>query len=182
MRRTRIPEDEWQYRDRSSELVRGTLLRLTAEFVRAARGVSGIERIAVVGSLVSDKARPKDADVLVTVSANTDYRALARAGRQFQGRAQQINSTADIFLCDPALRYLGRICHYRECYRRRLCFARHCGAQPGVADDLDVIQLPHAALASPPLVVYPHVVSTTELPADVLDLLVRPFAQADIPQ
>jgi hypothetical protein len=36
------------------------------------------------------------------------------------GRAQTINLGADVFLADTTGRYLGRICHYRECNPRVL--------------------------------------------------------------
>jgi hypothetical protein len=45
---------------------------------------------------------------------------LARAGRRLMGRAQTINLGADVFLADTTGRYLGRICHYRECNPRVL--------------------------------------------------------------
>ena len=107
MRRRDIPHDEWQYHDRSSAEVRSTLLELCLEFVRAARRLRGIRRIAVVGSLPTPKPRPKDADVLVTVSEEVDLDALAVLARRFQGRAQGINSTADVFLSDHDVRYNG---------------------------------------------------------------------------
>ena len=53
-----------------------------------------------MGSLVTSKAIPKDADVLVTINATMDLGELARAGRRLKGSAQTINLGADIFLAD----------------------------------------------------------------------------------
>ncbi len=94
------------------------LLEAVLAFVRAARSTPGALRIALLGSLTTDKPIPKDADVLVTIDAATDLGPLARLGRRLLGTAQTINLGADIFLADAAGRYLGRICHYRECFPR----------------------------------------------------------------
>src|SRR5688572_10149135 len=176
MKRARIPDEEWQYRDRTSEQVRGTLLKLAFEFVEAARRIPGIVRIAMLGSLVTDKSRPKDADVLVTVSDDVDLARLARAARRFQGRAQGINSTADICLADARSQYIGRICHYRECFPRVRCHARNCGMRQHLNDDLDVISLEEAQITTPPLVVFPAIQPSVDaVPSDVVELLLRPL-------
>jgi hypothetical protein len=165
------PHDEWQYGDRTPAEVRGTLLALTLEFVLAARELVGVHRIALLGSLTTNKDRPKDADVLVTIDTETPVEELARIGRRFQGRAQGINSTADVFLVDLDGRYLGRVCHYRECHPRAGCRARHCGARPHVTDDLDVVSLDHPLILEPPLILHPSVIAAGEVPADVAALL-----------
>jgi hypothetical protein len=45
------------------------LLRAVLAFVREARSLPGVLRIALLGSLATDKPVPKDADVLVTIDA-----------------------------------------------------------------------------------------------------------------
>ncbi len=45
------------------------LLKAVLGFVRAARSTPGVLRIALLGSLATDKTVPKDADVLVTIYA-----------------------------------------------------------------------------------------------------------------
>ena len=166
------PHDEWQYGDRPPAEVRGTLLALTLEFVLAAREIAGVHRIALLGSLTTNKGRPKDADVLVSLDVATPMEELARIGRRFQGRAQGINSSADVFLANMEGRYLGRVCHYRECHPRAACRAQHCGAWPHVTDDLDVVSLDHGLIMRPPLVLHPSVSASGEVPADVAALLV----------
>jgi len=175
MQRRRVSDDEWQYRERSSAEVRGTLLALTLEFVRAARVVRGVTRIAMLGSLVTDKARPKDSDLLVSVAEDVDWAPLARLSRRLQGRAQGINSTADVFLAAVGDVYVGRVCRYRECHPRIRCRARHCGRWPHLNDDLDVVALAPDLLRTPPLVLHPAIEATVPLPADVESLLLAPL-------
>ena len=78
--------------------------RLIAEvlaFVRAAQRLPGITRIALIGSLTTNKANPKDADLLVTVTDDTDLTSLARLTRKLQGHAQTMNRGGEVFLADP---------------------------------------------------------------------------------
>jgi uncharacterized protein DUF6932 len=83
------------------------LLRAVLAFVRAARSSPGVLRIALLGSLATDKPVPKDADVLVTIDAAMDLSSLARFGRRLKGTAQTINLGADIFLADGSDHSLG---------------------------------------------------------------------------
>jgi len=67
------------------------LLNAVLAFVRAAQSTPGVLRIALLGSLATDKPVPKDADVLVTIDAAMDLDPLARLGRRLQGTAQTVN-------------------------------------------------------------------------------------------
>jgi predicted nucleotidyltransferase len=150
---------------------RPVLLAAARAFVRAASKIDGVRRIALVGSLVTDKPMPKDADMLVTIDPAIELDALARTGRQLKGSAQTINCGADIFLADPDDNYLGRICGYRECHARVRCEARHCGVRDHLNDDLDVVTLSRKLIAEPPLELWPAVVRRIALPADVETIL-----------
>ena len=77
-----------------------------------ARNIRGVRRIALVGSLATANANPKDADLLIWIDDDADLASLAAVGRQLKGRAQSRNSGADIFLADTDGRYLGRTCHW----------------------------------------------------------------------
>jgi len=139
--------------------------------VLAVRACPGVVRVALVGSLATDKPVPKDADVLITVDGPTDLAPLARAGRRLKGQCQSINLGADIFLADQDGRYIGRVCHYRECHPRVACRAQHCGHRQHLNDDLQVVSLNPDLIAHPPLIVWPQVVRRGTLPADVEELL-----------
>jgi hypothetical protein len=124
-----------------------------------------------MGSLVTSKAIPKDADVLVTINNTMDLDELARAGRRLKGSAQTINLGADIFLADATGCYLGRICQYRECHPRVACLAKHCGRRAHLNDDLHVVTLSKKLLAAPPIDLWPDVVRRLKVPPDVEALL-----------
>jgi hypothetical protein len=127
------------------------LLNAVLAFVRAAQSTPGVLRIALLGSLATDKPVPKDADVLVTIDPAIDLGPLARLGRRLQGTAQTINLGADIFLANAAGRYLGRICHYRECHPRVACRALSCGLRQHLNDDLQVVTLNSTIVGAPPI-------------------------------
>src|SRR5476649_2677449 len=78
-------------------------------FVRAIWDCPGVRRVALLGSLTTTKAIPKDVDVLVTVDDTVDLSRLARAGRGLQGSAQSMNLGADIFIANDHGHYVGRI-------------------------------------------------------------------------
>ena len=157
--------------------IRSFLLSEVLLFVERARACSGVRRIALVGSLARVKDDPKDADVLVTVDDDLDLTSLATAGRRLKGRAQSRNRGADIFLANPAGNYIGRTCHWRECYPgiRLACDARHCGRRAFLHDDLDAVTLTAALVKAPPLELWPKIVRRVELPSDVEIQLVQPI-------
>jgi len=156
---------------------RRPLLLWTFSFVRAASLCPGVRRIALLGSMTTAKAIPKDVDLLVTIDQITDLSQLARAGRRLKGSAQTINLGADIFVADTAGHYLGRICHYRECHPRVACRAQHCGLRPHLNDDLQVVTLSKDLLASPPVELWPKVARPLTLPADVEEILLTKLEQ-----
>jgi predicted nucleotidyltransferase len=150
---------------------RRPLLLGAYSFVRAARLCPGVRHIALLGSLATAKAVPKDVDLLVTVERATDLILLARAGRRLKGLAQTINLGADIFLADTAGQYLGRICHYRECHPRAACRAKYCGLRKHLNDDLHLVTLSKDLLASPPIELWPKVIRRLAVPEDVEEIL-----------
>ena len=149
------------------------LLRAALAFVRAARSVPGVHRIALLGSLATAKSVPKDAEVLVTIDASIDLAPLARIGRRLKGTAQTINLGADIFVADETGRYLGRICHYRECRARATCRALNCGRRQHLNDDLQIVTLSPALTWAPPIDLWPRIVTRSPVPADIAVLLAK---------
>jgi hypothetical protein len=150
---------------------RRPLLEAVLAFVRAARDCPGVLRIALVGSLTTPKPIPKDADMLVTIKSDIDLTQLARYGRRLKGTAQNINLGGDIFLADERGRYLGRICHYRECHPRVACRAQHCGERDHLNDDLQLLTLSADLIAAPPVELWPRVVRRLPVPEDTEALL-----------
>lgn len=94
--------------------------------------MTGVIRIALIGSLATDKPDPKDANVLVTVTDDANLEPLATLGRKLAGHAQSFRRGGDVFLADPRGNYLGRTRPWRECAPgiRMRCDALHCGRRP----------------------------------------------------
>ena len=150
---------------------RRPLLLAALSFVRAACACPGVQRISLLGSMLTAKVIPKDVDVLVTIDGAMDLTGLTRAGRRLMGHAQTINLGADIFLADTTGRYLGRICHYRKCHPRALCRAQHCGQRDHLNDDLHIVTLSQELIALPPVDLWPKVIRRITIPADVENIL-----------
>jgi predicted nucleotidyltransferase len=154
--------------------------RLIAEalaFVTAARALSGVLRIALVGSLATDKADPEDVDLLVTVADDADLAPLATLGRKLSGHLQGRNLGGEVFLADPAGNYLGRTCPWKVCQPgiRIRCDALHCGRRPYLHDDLKAVTLPKTLIAAPPVELWPQVITRVAVPADVEQELLEPL-------
>ena len=149
--------------------LRQFLLLEALSFVRTASRLPGVLRIALIGSITTDKPDPKDIDLLLTVADDLDLERLASAGRRLKGRAQGRNSGADIFLLNLRAEYIGRTCQWRECAPgiRMACRADQCGRRPYLYDDLRVIKLSQALVSAPMLELWPTVVSHGALPGDV---------------
>jgi len=158
---------------RSGDVIREQMLAGVLGFVRAVAPIVGVRRIALIGSIMTAKSTPKDVDLLVTVTDDTDLSPLARCARQLQGRLQGLNHWADVFLADERGRYLGRTCTWRECRPgiRASCDALHCGRRPHLHDDLGDVRLNRALIASPPVEIWPTVIRRSAVPVDVEALL-----------
>lgn len=148
---------------------RRELLEAAVRFVRAAARVPGVRSISLLGSIVTERPNPKDIDLLVLISDETDIAQLATHARRLQGCAQQCNRGADVFLADLDGNYLGRTCHWKDCRPgvRVACNARHCGRRPHLHDDLDDVRLAKPTIDAPAVTVWPRVVRRCALPPDV---------------
>lgn len=159
--------------------IRARLIAEALAFVRAAWGLPGVTRIALVGSLTTEKPAPKDVDLLVTVTSDADLAPLAALARRLQGHAQSLGAGGDVFLADPDGTYLGRICPWRRCAPgvRLRCDARRCGWRPFLHDDLGTVQLSRRLIAAPPIELRPQVVARVPIPDDVLHGLIVPLRE-----
>jgi hypothetical protein len=147
------------------------LLGIVLAFVRAARSTSGVRRIALLGSLATDKPVPKDADVLVTIDAAMDLGPLAHLGRGLKGTTQRIKLGADVV----------RICHYRECRPRVACRALSCGQRQHLTDGLQIVTLSPTLISAPPIDLWPRVVARCAVPTDTQAVLVAKLEEDGAP-
>lgn len=155
--------------------IRAFLLSEVLEFVERAGNCAGVQRISLIGSLTTNKPKPKDADVLVVADDDADLGPLAAVDRRLKGRAQSKNAGADIFLSDASGKYIGRTCHWRECRPgiRMSCDARHCGRRSFLHDDLDTVTLDSALIKNPPIDLWPTVIRRVQVPSDTEEILVK---------
>jgi predicted nucleotidyltransferase len=160
---------------RVQQTIRQRLLEDALQFVCTASRLPGVVRIALLGSLATEKPEPKDVDLLITVTDGADLTPIAGATRRLQGHAQSYNRGADVFVTNPLGHYLGRICHWKRCAPgiRVSCDALHCGRRPFLHDDLATIQLAPELVLRPPLDLFPDVIRRVPLPADVETMLIR---------
>jgi predicted nucleotidyltransferase len=164
---------------------RPDLLRAVLEFVLGARRLEGIRRIALLGSLATDKRHPKDVDLLVVVEDAVSLAPLAKLKRQLTGMTLKTGDSrgADVFMANPAGEYLGRICHWKECQPgiRVACEALHCGRRQYLYDDLQNLRLDNETVARPPIELWPVPGprdSAQSVPQDVVEILLRPLRES----
>jgi predicted nucleotidyltransferase len=149
------------------------------QFVRKARELPGIERIALIGSLATGKESPKDIDLLVTVTDDCDLAPLAKLARQLNGHMLQHSAGAEVFLANPAGDYIGRTCPWKDCGPgyRTTCDALHCGQRLYLHDDLNTVRLPRSLIAEPPVILWPQPSANPDVPQDVKENLIDPIVQ-----
>jgi predicted nucleotidyltransferase len=154
---------------------RESLISFALEFVNVARYIPGVTRIALFGSLATDKEDPKDVDLLVAVTDDADLSPLAKAARRLQGRAQSLNRGGEVFLTDTHGKYLGRICPWKNCgpgYRVS-CDAHNCGRRPYLHDDLGVFQLNETLIETPPIDIWPRYIERVKVPGDLKRAIIK---------
>ena len=153
--------------------IREFLIVEAFRFIHRVIRIPGVRRVAIIGSLTRPKADPKDIDILITVDDETDLTALATTARKLKGTAQTRNKGADIFLANPSGKYIGRICHWRECGPgiRATCDAQNCGRRYYLHDDLYDITLDPQLVKEPPVEVWPKVVCRVLAVSDLLTYL-----------
>lgn len=154
------------YRDR--------LIVLVFEFLKECIKINGISRISIIGSLATTKEHPKDADILLNIADDLELKYLAKISRRLQGKTGELNSGADIFVADLNNKYLGRICHWKDCRFgvRQRCDALNCGKRQYLHDDLNTITLKKELIDYPPLEIYPNLIKRIEVPNDLEDGLI----------
>jgi predicted nucleotidyltransferase len=157
--------------------LRSQFLEEVLLFVQAASKLAGVTRIALIGSLATDKPKPQDVDMLVTVTDEADLAPLAALGRKLHGHCQSLGAGAEVFLADPRGTHLGRTCPWRQCEPgiRKSCDALHCGRRHYLHDDLQALRLPQDLVAAPPIELWPAIVARVPVPEDVERELLLPL-------
>jgi hypothetical protein len=150
-----------------------------AEVRRFARDMDGVQRIAVIGSLTTDKEFPAGVELLVTVAGNCNLRPLAELGRQLRGHLLTHSAGSDVYLANEEGEYLGRICAWKKCRPgvRMSCHALHCGQRQYLYDDLQSVRLEKDEVAEPPILLWPNLSVADGVPSDALEQLIVPLGE-----
>lgn len=156
---------------------RTQLLELAKDYILLAKTIDGVNQISLIGSLLTNKIKPKDIDILCCIEDSLDLKDFAKISRRLQGKAGSIGGGADIFLSNNNNEYIGRICIWKQCRPgiRQSCDALNCGKREYLHDDLQVITIPKEVIEKPPLVIYPEVIINTVIPEDIEEILLSTF-------
>lgn len=87
------------------------LRQAASEFAQRAESIDSVLEIALFGSLAKGDPHPKDIDLAVIVSNLDHIPVLARAARKMSS----LYHNWDVFILNSKLRYIGRLCHRKEC-------------------------------------------------------------------
>lgn len=150
--------------------IRNVFIQEVKIFTNKAKTIPGVLKIAVIGSLSTSKANPKDIDMLLTIDDDMDLSRLAKITRQMNGHVQAYNHNAEVFLSNRKDQYIGRICHWKDCGPgiRKSCDAMHCGLRKYLHDDLCSVCLDSSLINNPPIVLWPEVKMSGEIPDDLI--------------
>lgn len=159
--------------DRQISKVRTELIAEIVPFVQRVKRIYGVIRIALIGSLTTNKPNPKDIDLPVSVTESADLVPLAGISRRMNGHVQGFNHNADVFLNDARFHYIGRVCLWKKCAPgiRFACDALHCGRRKYLHDDLATITLKKELVQNPQLELWPDVIRRVPVPPDVEKIL-----------
>jgi len=148
---------------------RGALLLAAKWFFNRATKLESVTRIALIGSICTDKKNPKDIDILLTIAPAADIAPISKLKRQMSGRIQRGLLGADIFLAEEGS-YIGRPCRFREPHPRVGCAqdGLRCDFnRPFLCDTSCSFELKKEVITSPPIILYPRLLTAGKIPADV---------------
>jgi len=149
------------------------LLDAAQWFVTEAAKLETVERIAIVGDLCIDQKKPRDLDLLVTVSPGSSIKALGKLKRKLQGKISRGSMGSDVFIAEDG-RYIGRACQYREPWPRADCKAERLRCADGrefLCDTSANFSLDQEVIDHPPVTLWPEAKQNADVPADVQKLL-----------
>ena len=141
-------------------------------FVTSVAKVPGVRKISILGSITTEKLKPKDIDFLVMIEDSAELEPVARLGRKLKGRTGSEGGGADIFLTNTFGHYIGRTCSWKECRPgvRMSCDALNCGRRHYLHDDLQAVTL-SADTITGALELWPTVEKRVGLPEDLVTVL-----------
>ena len=148
---------------------RSVILDCAQWFVGEIKKLDGIKRVALIGSICTDKKNPRDIDILITIHEGTDIKRIATLKRKLQGRIQRGSLGADVFLVENG-QYIGRPCQYKEPWVRVVCASDKnvCSlGRPFLCDTSQNFQLSKDVVDNPPIILWPEARADIEIPCDI---------------
>ena len=161
---------------------RENIIQLVYEFFVSCLKINSVKRIAIIGSILTQKEKPNDVDLLLTIPDDLELNRLAKFCRVLQGKSGQIGGGADVFVVNLNNKYLGRICIWKVCKFgvRMRCDADNCGKREYLHDDLSVIKLSKELIDNPPLILFPKIIRNVSIPLDVEEGLINKIISSAI--
>lgn len=101
-------------------------IQAAQHFASKAKNLASVHEVVLCGSMATGDPYPGDIDLAVVLANLNELPRLARCCRQ-------ISSTThawEVFIFNSNRKYLGRICHKRECPASYPCDAQDCGKTP----------------------------------------------------
>ena len=148
---------------------RSVLLDCTVWFVEEIIRIDGIIRVALIGSICTNKRNINDIDILITIRDGMDITRIATQKRKLQGRIQRGSLGADVFLAENG-KYIGRPCNYKKPWVRVVCASNNntCDLdRPFLCDTSRNIRLSNTVINDPPIILWPEATANITIPHDI---------------
>ena len=135
-----VPDEKTSNAARRQRMLEGV-----GQFAQKLRRFSSVIEVGLAGTLASEDEYPNDIDAVVFLDGFNELPDIARAARQM---ASVCNSW-EVFVFTVDFKYLGRICHYKECRPRVACADKRCGTYPHIYELADFVFDPNQFFSSP---------------------------------
>ncbi|MFB3902207.1 MAG: hypothetical protein ACE15E_02035 [Acidobacteriota bacterium] len=171
----RVSQSERESVEADRNTDRGALLHAGRVFLGLAARLEEVQQTALIGSMTTEKKKPKDIDFLVTVKPRTDLRRLAKAARRLSGEIARGRLGSDVFVVEEG-DYLGRTCRFTDPWQRRQCLVNRlacCTERKFLCDTSSNFRLAPELIADPPIVLFPEFRARVPVPKDVTAMLCR---------
>jgi len=105
------------------------LRKMAQFFAEKIKNYSGIEEVAIIGSVASGDEYAQDLDLAIVMRDFSAIDRIAKAARQMS----RFSHKWEVFVFDTRRNYLGRICHRKECPTLSIdCKVPGCGEIPHI--------------------------------------------------
>jgi predicted nucleotidyltransferase len=157
---------------KKNETDRSVLLGAAKWLVDAVVNCHEIKKVALCGSICTNKEHPKDLDVLIYLKSDADIKPVAALKRKLQGQISRGRLGADVFLIEDD-KYIGRACYYKEPWCRVVCSnaGLRCDLKRlHLCDTSRTVTLKQELVDNPPVTIFPEFSTIVQLPQDLKEI------------